>query len=197
MLPDCIWYQGQWGRGAEGCIIRKPGDATALSPPPVAGHGTCTSRGAGWSPWILVHLCPLHSFYVACPSEVTSWTHTHPAMGCPCSDQLSMVTVPPFKLLTFVILQGEMDGGHIFCSFFLLSRDIILHIPRSRDFCYLLKEEEGQKWREAFMGGRSIVVFGCWHAWCLKVGTAEKTKLVDCFFKRWCCRWASKVRPIL
>ena len=68
----------------------------------------------------------------------------------------------------------------IFCSFFLLSKAIVLLIPRFRDSCHLLKEEGSQEWRESFTQGRRIAVLRRQHTWCLEDETAEQVNLVDC-----------------
>lgn len=49
--PWSVWYQGQWGGGAAGPTVRKPGDAGMLSLPPDAGHSAQILRGDGWSSW--------------------------------------------------------------------------------------------------------------------------------------------------
>lgn len=50
-----------------------------------------------------------------------------------------------------------MDEGLTFCSFFLLSKDIVLPIPRPRGSSYLLKEEKNKKGNGTCMQGTVIL----------------------------------------
>lgn len=49
-----------------------------------------------------------------------------------------------------------MNEGLIFCSFFLLSRGIVLPIPRPRDSSYLPKEERSQREGESSCEGEAF-----------------------------------------
>lgn len=51
-----------------------------------------------------------------------------------------------------------MDEVLIFCSFFLLSRDVVLPIPRAKDSGYLPKEEGSKREREPLCEGEGCKV---------------------------------------